>query len=106
PRPAEPVAPPTIVLPRSVRPSEAERPAEMRKEPSAHRPAPEPEPPAARRGASYTLHDGRTSFTIPPLSRLTGEAQALLPIDREGLTATAGTPRPQLAALGLQGPAT
>jgi len=106
PRPAEPVAPPTIVLPRSVRPSEAERPAEMRKEPSAHRPAPEPEPPAARRGASYTLHDGRTSFTIPPLSLLTGEAQALLPIDREGLTATAETLRQKLASFGIQGQVT
>ena len=78
----------------------------MRKEPSSHRPAPEPEPPAARRGASYTLHDGRTSFTIPPLSLLTGEAQALLPIDREGLTATAETLRQKLASFGIQGQVT
>jgi S-DNA-T family DNA segregation ATPase FtsK/SpoIIIE len=108
PRPAEPVAPPTIVVPRTVRPSEAERPAETRKELPAPRPAPDPaaEPPAARRGAGYTLHDGRTSFTVPPLSLLTGEAQALLPIDREGLTATAETLRQKLASFGIQGQVT
>jgi S-DNA-T family DNA segregation ATPase FtsK/SpoIIIE len=102
------VAPPTIVVPRTVRPPEAERPAEMRKEQPPPRPHPEPaaEPPAARRGAGYTLHAGRTSFTVPPLSLLTGEAQALLPIDREGLTATAETLRQKLASFGIQGQVT
>jgi S-DNA-T family DNA segregation ATPase FtsK/SpoIIIE len=107
-KPDEPVAPPTIVVPRTVRQAEAERAAETRKELPAHRPAPEPasEPPAARRGTGYTLHDGRTSFTVPPLSLLTGEAQALLPIDREGLTATAETLRQKLASFGIQGQVT
>jgi len=108
PKPAEPVAPPTIVVPRSVRPAEGERPVEARKELPAPRPAPEPaaEPPTPKRGAGYTLHDGRTSFTVPPLSLLTGEAQALLPIDREGLTATAETLRQKLASFGIQGQVT
>src|SRR5207248_1058707 len=42
----------------------------------------------------------------PPLSLLTGEAQALLPIDREGLTATAETLRQKLASFGIQGQVT
>src|SRR5207244_9381054 len=67
---------------------------------------PAAEPPAAKRGASYTLHEGRTSFTVPPLSVLTGEAQALGPIDREGLTATAETLRQKLASFGIQGQVT
>jgi S-DNA-T family DNA segregation ATPase FtsK/SpoIIIE len=108
PRSAEPIPPPTIVVPRSVRPAESERAVEARKEMPAPRPAPEPagERHAAKRGASYTLHDGRTSFTVPPLSLLTGEAQALLPIDREGLTATAETLRQKLASFGIQGQVT
>jgi len=107
-KPAEPDAPPTIVVPRAVRPPEADRPAEARKDLPPPRPAAEPaaEPAAARRGAGYTLHDGRTSFTVPPLSLLTGEAQALLPIDRDGLTATAETLRQKLASFGIQGQVT
>jgi S-DNA-T family DNA segregation ATPase FtsK/SpoIIIE len=106
--PIEPVAPPTIVVPRPSQPREGERAAEPRKEPIAARPAPEvaAETPSPRRGASYTLHAGRTSFTVPPISLLTGEAQALLPIDREGLTATAEKLRQKLASFGIQGQVT
>jgi S-DNA-T family DNA segregation ATPase FtsK/SpoIIIE len=104
----EPVAPPTIVLPRPALPREGERPAEPRKEPVAARPAPEAaaETSSPRRGASYMLHAGRTSFTVPPISLLTGEAPALLPIDREGLTATAEKLRHKLASFGIQGQVT
>ncbi|MFL5458823.1 MAG: DNA translocase FtsK 4TM domain-containing protein [Myxococcales bacterium] len=106
--PIEPVPPPTIVVPRPALPREGERAPEPRKEPVAARPAPEAaaETPSPRRAASYTLHGGRTSFTLPPISLLTGEAQALLPIDREGLTATAEKLRQKLASFGIQGQVT
>ncbi|MFL5425607.1 MAG: DNA translocase FtsK 4TM domain-containing protein [Myxococcales bacterium] len=106
--PIEPVPPPTIVVPRPALPREGERAPEPRKEPVAARPAPDAaaETPSPRRAASYTLHGGRTSFTLPPISLLTGEAQALLPIDREGLTATAEKLRQKLASFGIQGQVT
>ncbi|HZX66835.1 MAG TPA: DNA translocase FtsK 4TM domain-containing protein [Myxococcales bacterium] len=106
--PIEPVPPPTIVVPRPALPREGERAPEPRKEPVVARPAPEAaaETPSPRRAASYTLHGGRTSFTLPPISLLTGEAQALLPIDREGLTATAEKLRQKLASFGIQGQVT
>ncbi|MFL5432719.1 MAG: DNA translocase FtsK 4TM domain-containing protein [Myxococcales bacterium] len=106
--PIEPVPPPTIVVPRPALSREGERAPEPRKEPVAARPAPEAaaETPSPRRAASYTLHGGRTSFTLPPISLLTGEAQALLPIDREGLTATAEKLRQKLASFGIQGQVT
>src|SRR4051812_44612348 len=106
--PIEPVPPPTIVVPRPALPREGERAPEPRKEPVAARPAAEAaaETPSPRRAASYTLHGGRTSFTLPPISLLTGEAQALLPIDRDGLTATAEKLRQKLASFGIQGQVT
>src|SRR5207248_9268470 len=61
---------------------------------------------AAPRGATFTLRAGRTSFTLPPISILTGEAQAAVPIDRAGLTATAEKLRQKLASFGIQGQVT
>jgi DNA segregation ATPase FtsK/SpoIIIE, S-DNA-T family len=106
--PIEAVPPPTIVVPRPAQAREPERAPEARKEPAPARPVPEtaPESPPGRRGASYTLHGGRTSFTPPPISLLTGEAQASPPIDREGLQATAEKLRQKLASFGIQGQVT
>jgi S-DNA-T family DNA segregation ATPase FtsK/SpoIIIE len=57
-------------------------------------------------GAGFTLHGGRKSFTPPPISILTGEVNAIAPIDREGLTATAEKLRQKLASFGIQGQVT
>jgi len=57
-------------------------------------------------GAGFTLHGGRKSFTPPPITILTGEASAIAPIDREGLTATAEKLRQKLASFGIQGQVT
>jgi S-DNA-T family DNA segregation ATPase FtsK/SpoIIIE len=57
-------------------------------------------------GAGFTLHGGRKSFTPPPITILTGEAGAIGPIDREGLTATAEKLRQKLASFGIQGQVT
>jgi len=57
-------------------------------------------------GAGFTLHGGRKSFTPPAISILTGEASAIAPIDREGLTATAERLRQKLASFGIQGQVT
>jgi DNA segregation ATPase FtsK/SpoIIIE, S-DNA-T family len=56
--------------------------------------------------AGFTLHGGRKSFTVPPITILTGEATAAGPIDREGLTATAEKLRQKLASFGIQGQVT
>jgi S-DNA-T family DNA segregation ATPase FtsK/SpoIIIE len=56
--------------------------------------------------AGFTLHGGRKSFTLPPITILTGEATAAAPIDREGLTATAEKLRQKLASFGIQGQVT
>jgi S-DNA-T family DNA segregation ATPase FtsK/SpoIIIE len=56
--------------------------------------------------AGFTLHGGRKSFTVPPITILTGEASAAGPIDREGLTATAEKLRQKLASFGIQGQVT
>jgi DNA segregation ATPase FtsK/SpoIIIE, S-DNA-T family len=57
-------------------------------------------------GAGFTLHGGRKSFTPPPIDILTGEASAIGPIDRDGLTATAEKLRQKLASFGIQGQVT
>ncbi|HYV65429.1 MAG TPA: DNA translocase FtsK 4TM domain-containing protein [Myxococcales bacterium] len=57
-------------------------------------------------GAGFTLHGGRKSFTPPPIGILTGEAGAIGPIDRDGLTATAEKLRQKLASFGIQGQVT
>jgi len=57
-------------------------------------------------GAGFTLHPGRKSFTPPPITILTGEAGAIGPIDREGLTTTAEKLRQKLASFGIQGQVT
>ena len=57
-------------------------------------------------GAGFLLHGDRKSFTPPPISILTGEASAIAPLDREGLTATAEKLRHKLASFGIQGQVT
>jgi DNA segregation ATPase FtsK/SpoIIIE-like protein len=122
PQPSASAVPPTIVVPRSANDAEAGRAAKgtagerassadggsPRKEQPALRSAPDSSAAddAGQRGAGYMLHAGRTSFTLPPLSLFTGEAQALLPIDREGLTTTAEKLRQKLASFGIQGQVT
>jgi S-DNA-T family DNA segregation ATPase FtsK/SpoIIIE len=75
-------------------------------EPKAPRPAGRAKEKDEAEGAGFTLHGGRKSFTLPPLSILTGEAAAALELDREGLTSTAEKLRQKLASFGIQGQVT
>ncbi len=56
--------------------------------------------------AGFRMAKGVTCFSPPPLTILTGEAQAAAPIDREGLTATAERLRQKLLSFGIQGQVT
>jgi S-DNA-T family DNA segregation ATPase FtsK/SpoIIIE len=49
---------------------------------------------------------GHAAFVPPPITILTGEASQALPLDREGLTATAEKLRQKLASFGIQGQVT
>jgi S-DNA-T family DNA segregation ATPase FtsK/SpoIIIE len=49
---------------------------------------------------------GHSAFVPPPISILTGEASQALPLDRDGLTATAEKLRQKLASFGIQGQVT
>jgi S-DNA-T family DNA segregation ATPase FtsK/SpoIIIE len=103
--PAQTPPPPTIVLPKGAPKAPGARKDE---EPSRallrDESARKAESAAAATG--YTLLDGRKSFSLPPISVLTGEAQAAAPIDRDGLTATAEKLRQKLASFGIQGQVT
>ena len=61
--------------------------------------------PRAQAGA-FTMAKGHTSFVPPPIAILTGEASQAVPLDREGLTATAEKLRQKLASFGIQGQVT
>jgi S-DNA-T family DNA segregation ATPase FtsK/SpoIIIE len=93
------VAPPTIVEPKAV-----PKPAARGPEPRAQ----SPEPAAAPSGPipGFRMSEGHTAFVTPPISILTGEAQAAGPIDRDGLTATAEKLRQKLLSFGIQGQVT
>jgi len=77
---------------------------EPRPPPKPHAPkAPEAHPVEA---GTFTMAPGHAAFVPPPISILTGEASQALPLDREGLTATAEKLRQKLASFGIQGQVT
>jgi S-DNA-T family DNA segregation ATPase FtsK/SpoIIIE len=94
PKPVEPVKP-IEVAPEIVEPKAPPKP---------HAPA-APEPKPAEAGA-FTMAPGHSAFVTPPITILTGEASPSVPLDREGLTATAEKLRQKLASFGIQGQVT
>src|SRR5438067_696441 len=90
--PVESAPPPQIVEPKtSLRPRQYSFP---------------PEPRSVEPAGSFTMAPGHSAFVPPPLSILTGEASPALPLDRDGLTATAEKLRQKLASFGIQGQVT
>ena len=76
------------------------------KAPPRPRAQPAPEAKAAEPAGSFTMAPGHSAFVPPPISILTGEASQAVPLDREGLTATAEKLRQKLASFGIQGQVT
>ena len=66
---------------------------------------PEPKP-VTPKGGSFTMAKGISAFTPPPITILTGEPAQHVPLDREGLTATAEKLRQKLASFGILGQVT
>ena len=90
--PVESAPPPQIVEPKtSLRPRQYSFP---------------PEPRSVEPAGSFTMAPGHSAFVPPPISILTGEASPALPLDRDGLTATAEKLRQKLASFGIQGQVT
>jgi S-DNA-T family DNA segregation ATPase FtsK/SpoIIIE len=72
---------------------------------------PRPRAPAAPEarpveGGGFTMAPGHSAFVPPPITILTGEASQAVPLDRDGLTATAEKLRQKLASFGIQGQVT
>ncbi|HEX9578878.1 MAG TPA: DNA translocase FtsK, partial [Myxococcales bacterium] len=65
--------------------------------------APEPVPPEP---GTFTMAPGHSAFVPPPITILTGAPSEAVPLDREGLTATAEKLRQKLASFGIQGQVT
>jgi len=61
---------------------------------------------AVEPSGGFTMAPGHTAFVTPPIGILTGEAAPTIPLDREGLTATADKLRQKLASFGIQGQVT
>ena len=55
---------------------------------------------------AFTMAPGHSAFVPPPISILTGTPSEAVPLDREGLTATAEKLRQKLASFGIQGQVT
>jgi S-DNA-T family DNA segregation ATPase FtsK/SpoIIIE len=64
---------------------------------------PEPVPPEP---GTFTMAPGHSAFVPPPITILTGAPSEAVPLDREGLTATAEKLRQKLASFGIQGQVT
>ncbi len=77
-------------------------------EPKAPPPPRAPAAPEAKpvEGGGFTMAPGHSAFVPPPISILTGEASQAVPLDRDGLTATAEKLRQKLASFGIQGQVT
>jgi S-DNA-T family DNA segregation ATPase FtsK/SpoIIIE len=65
-----------------------------------------PEPRSVEPVGRFTMAPGHSAFVPPPISILTGEASPAIPLDRDGLTATAEKLRQKLASFGIQGQVT
>ena len=85
-------------------PSKAPEIVEPKAPPKPHaQPPPEPKPVEA---GAFTMAPGHHAFVTPPIAILTGEPSQTVPLDREGLTATAEKLRQKLASFGIQGQVT
>ena len=89
----EKTRPPEIVEPKA-----PPKPQAPTKAPAA------PDKPAE--AGTFTMAPGHAAFVPPPFTILTSEASQALPLDREGLTATAEKLRQKLASFGIQGQVT
>jgi S-DNA-T family DNA segregation ATPase FtsK/SpoIIIE len=65
-----------------------------------------PEQKPAEQSGGFNMAPGHSAFVPPPITILTGEASPAVPLDREGLTATADKLRQKLASFGIQGQVT
>ena len=91
---------PQIVEPKAPPKPHPQRPPE---------PHPEPRPLDAAASApagAFRMAPGHHTFVPPPIAILTGEPSQTVPLDREGLTATAEKLRQKLASFGIQGQVT
>jgi DNA segregation ATPase FtsK/SpoIIIE, S-DNA-T family len=61
---------------------------------------------AGEPGGGFTMAPGHSAFVPPPIAILTGESSPAIPLDRDGLTATADKLRQKLASFGIQGQVT
>ncbi|MGZ6125661.1 MAG: DNA translocase FtsK 4TM domain-containing protein, partial [Myxococcales bacterium] len=108
PRPAAPVRLDPGAPANAADPKLASAPPPQIVEPKA---PPRPRAPAAPEarpveGGSFTMAPGHSAFVPPPIAILTGEASQAVPLDRDGLTATAEKLRQKLASFGIQGQVT
>jgi len=90
-------------------PSKAPEIVEPKVPPKPHaQPAPEPRPvgSASAPAGAFRMAPGHHTFVTPPIAILTGEPSRTIPLDREGLTATAEKLRQKLASFGIQGQVT
>lgn len=100
--------------PLSVQIGESQPPAKAAPPPQIVEPKPPPRPqsppkaPEAKpvEAGAFTMAPGHSAFVPPPIAILTGEASQHVPLDREGLTATAEKLRQKLASFGIQGQVT
>ena len=76
------------------------------KAPPRPRGAAAPEVKEGEPGGGFTMAPGHSAFVPPPIAILTGESSPAIPLDRDGLTATADKLRQKLASFGIQGQVT
>ncbi|HEX4386321.1 MAG TPA: DNA translocase FtsK 4TM domain-containing protein [Myxococcales bacterium] len=98
-------ATPEAAKPSAAAPQIVEQRALPKPVPATALPKPVPVP-VEFKGDSFKLAKGISAFTPPPITILTGEASQHLPLDRDGLTATAEKLRQKLASFGIQGQVT
>ncbi|MCA1827192.1 MAG: DNA translocase FtsK 4TM domain-containing protein [Myxococcales bacterium] len=86
-------------------PKKAPEIVEPKAPPRPHHQLKLPEPKPVETGP-FTMAPGHSAFVPPPITILTGEPSQAVPLDREGLTATAEKLRQKLASFGIQGQVT
>jgi DNA segregation ATPase FtsK/SpoIIIE, S-DNA-T family len=113
---AVPAVPDTDPNPAAPVPFDLEEPRATAASPQIVEPRPPPKPvavaalpepkPVTPKGGSFQMAKGISAFTPPPITILTGEPAQHVPLDREGLTATAEKLRQKLASFGILGQVT
>jgi S-DNA-T family DNA segregation ATPase FtsK/SpoIIIE len=100
---------PKAAAPEALKPAAAPQIVEQRALPKLVPVAALPKPvpvPVEPKGDSFKMAKGISAFTPPPITILTGEVAQHLPLDRDGLTATAEKLRQKLASFGILGQVT